>query len=174
MLVDSEIIGSFINRSFLDPEDDRVLDEMLNHEIGGGLRLRDLIEKEALRATLRKKQQDRAALAEVTNLPVQPQARRVQARKRLSQRTNSVVARVLKDLGLSFAGREVGKAVKTVAGRDNRAAVTSLLNTAINEHLGITSGKRKTTGADDNEDALAALDMVGDQVRDAIRKGGEL
>jgi DNA repair protein RadD len=48
MLVDSEIIGSFINRSFLDPEDDRVLDEMLNHEIGAGLRLRDLIKKEAL------------------------------------------------------------------------------------------------------------------------------
>ena len=66
MLVDSEIIGSFINRSFLDPEDDRVLDEMLNHEIGGGLRLRDLIEKEVLRATLRKKQQDRATTAEVS------------------------------------------------------------------------------------------------------------
>ena len=45
MLVDNEIIGSFINRSFLDPEDDRVLDEMLNHDIGGGLRLRDLVNK---------------------------------------------------------------------------------------------------------------------------------
>jgi DNA repair protein RadD len=143
---------------------------MLNHEIGGGLRLRDLIEKEVLRATLRKKQQDRATTAEVTSLPVQPQDRRVQARKRLSQRTNSVVARILKDLGFSFVGREVGKAVKTVAGRDNRAAVTILLNKSINEHLGITSGKRKTPGAEDNEDALAALDMIGDQVRDSIRE----
>ncbi len=170
MLVDSEIIGSFINRSFLDPEDDRVLDEMLNHEIGGGIRLRDLINKEVLRETLRKKQQDRAALAEVTTLPVQPQDRRVQARKRLSQRTNSVVARILKDLGYTIVGREVGKAIKTVAGRDNRAAVTSLLHTAVNEHLGITAGGRKGPGADDNEDAFAALDMLGDQVRDAIRK----
>ena len=43
MFVDNEIIGSFINRSFLDPDDDRVLDEMLIHEIGGGLRLSDLV-----------------------------------------------------------------------------------------------------------------------------------
>ena len=57
MLVDSEIIGSFINRSFLDPDDDRVLDEMLNHEVGAGLRVRDLgVTKEQLRETLRQKQ----------------------------------------------------------------------------------------------------------------------
>ncbi len=168
MLVDNEIIGSFINRSFLDPEDDRVLDEMLDHDIGGGLRLRDLVNKEQLRETLRRKQQEISAITS-GDVPVQPQARRVQARKRLSQRTGSVVARILKDLKLSPSGREVGKRDKTVAGRDNRAAVTSLLNKAINEHLGIKSKGRKTPDADDNEDALAALDMLGDGVRDSLR-----
>ena len=34
MLVDNEIVGSFINRSFLDPDDDRVLEEMLDHRRG--------------------------------------------------------------------------------------------------------------------------------------------
>jgi hypothetical protein len=169
MLVDNEIIGSFINRSFLDPEDDRVLDEMLNHEIGAGLRLRDLIDKESLRAKLRTKQEDQAA--EIESLPVQPQNRRVQARKRLPQRTNSVVARILKDLGLSPAGREVGKAIKSVAGRDNRAAVTAMMHSAVNDHLGIKSGQRKNPNADQNEDALAALDAIGDQVRSAIERG---
>jgi DNA repair protein RadD len=169
MLVDNEIIGSFINRSFLDPDDDRVLDEMLNHEIGGGLRLSDLIGKDVLRERLRAKQQDHAA--DIQSLPVQPQNRRVQARKRLPQRTNSVVARVLKDLGLSPVGREVGKAVKSVAGRDNRAAVTSMMNAAINDHLGIKAGQRKEPNADQHEDALAALDTIGDQVRDTIKKG---
>jgi len=169
MLVDNEIIGSFINRSFLDPEDDRVLDEMLNHEIGAGLRLRDLIDKESLRAKLRTKQEDQAA--EIESLPVQPQNRRVQARKRLPQRTNSVVARILKDLGLSPAGREVGKAIKSVAGRDNRAAVTAMMHSAVNDHLGIKSGQRKNPNADQNEDALAALDAIGDQVRSAIKRG---
>jgi DNA repair protein RadD len=169
MLVDNEIVGSFINRSFLDPEDDRVLDEMLDHEIGGGLRLRDLVDKEQLRETLRKKQ-EAAVVADTSALPVQPQARRVRARKRLAQRTGSVVARILKDLGLTPLGREVGKINKKVGGRDNRAAVSSLLNTAINEHLGIASGSRRTPGADDNEDALAALDMLGDQVRESLKQ----
>ncbi len=169
MLVDSEIIGSFINRSFLDPDDDRVLDEMLNHDIGGGLKLRDLVNKSQLRETLRQKQAA-GAVTDTSALPVQPQARRVQARKRLSQRTASVVARILKDLGLSPVGREVGKIDKKVAGRDNRAAVTSLLNTAINQHLGIASRSRSNPGADDNEEALAALDMLGDQIRDSLKR----
>jgi DNA repair protein RadD len=142
---------------------------MLNHDIGGGLKLRDLVSKNQLRETLREKQ-TAGAVADTSALPVQPQARRVQARKRLSQRTASVVARILKDLGLSLVGREVGKINKKVAGRDNRAAVTSLLNTAINQHLGILSGGRSNPGADDNEDALAALDMLGDQVRDSLKE----
>lgn len=170
MLVDSEIIESFINRSFLDPEDDRVLDEMLNHEVGGGLRVRDLVTKEQLRETLRQKQAT-GAVTDTSPLPVQPQNRRVQARKRLAQRTGSVVARILKDLNLSMNGREVGKIDKSVAGQSNRAAVTKLLSKAINEHLGIASRSRRNPGADDNEDALAALDMLGDQVRDALKGG---
>ena len=170
MLVDNEIVGSFINRSFLDPEDDRVLDEMLDREIAGGLRLRDLVSKEQLRETLRRKQEEMSAVTSAGDIPVQPQARRVQARKRLSERTGSVVARILKDLKLSPSGREVGKRDKTVAGRDNRAALMSLLNKAINEHLGIKSGSRKSPGAGDNEDALADLDKLGDRVRDSLKE----
>ena len=173
MFVDNEIIGSFINRSFLDPDDDRVLDEMLTHEIGGGLRLSDLVDREQLRETLRKKQQDVSSVVSTTDLPVQPQARRVQARKRLFQRTNSVIARILKDLGLAPSGREVGKCDKKVAGRDNRAAVSDLLNKAVNEHLGIASGGRKNPGSEDNEAVLAALDMLGDQVRDSLKRGSK-
>jgi superfamily II DNA or RNA helicase len=173
MLVDSEIIGSFINRSFLDPEDDRVLDEMLDREIGGGLRVRDLVQKDQLRETLRKRQQEVSPAASTDDLPVQPQARRVQARRRLAQRTNSVVARILQDLELTPVGREVGNRTKKVAGRDNRTAVTTLLNTAINEHMGIKSGSRKKPDADDMVDALVALDMLGDRVRDSLRRASE-
>lgn len=169
MLVDSEIIGSFINRSFLDPEDDRVLEEMLDREVGAGLRVRDLgVTKEQLRETLRQKHAT-TTTPDTSPLPVQPQARRVQARRRVAQRTNSVVARILKDLGFSLNGREVGKIDKRVAGQSNRSAVTKLLSKAVNEHLGIASGSRGKPGADDNEDALAALDMLGDQVRDSLK-----
>ena len=174
MLVDNEIVGSFINRSFLDPEDDRVLNEMLDHELGAGLRLRDVIGKDQLRETLRRKQQELSRVSNSGDLAVQPQARRVGARKRLSERTGSVVARIIKDLKLSPAGREIGQRDKSVAGRDNRAAVTSLMNKAINEHLGVKSGSRQNPDADDNEDAFAALDILGDRVRDSLRgKGGD-
>ena len=169
MLVDNEIVGSFINKSFLDPEDDRVLEEMLDRELAGGLRLRDVLQKEQLREALRRKHDELSAGPGPLDLAVQPQARRVQARKRLSQRTGSVVARILKDLALSPNGRQVGQRDKSVAGRDNRAAVTSLLNKAINEHLGIETKSRQSSNADDNEDALAALDMLGDRVRDSLK-----
>jgi DNA repair protein RadD len=169
MLVDNEIVGSFINKSFLDPEDDRVLVEMLDRELVGGLRLRDVLSKEQLRQALRRKHDEMSAGPGAAEMAVQPQARRVQARKRLSERTGSVVARILKDLALSPNGRQVGKRDKSVAGRDNRAAVTSLLNKAINEHLGIATKSRQSTDAGDNEDALAALDMLGDRVRDSLK-----
>jgi excisionase family DNA binding protein len=169
MLVDDEIIGEFLGRSFLDPDDDRVLDEMLEKEVGGGLRLRDLVSKDQLRTRLREKQQDR--LSEVVSMPVQPQRRRVQARKRLAERTGSVVARVLRDLGLSPMGRDVGRIVKGVAGRDNRSALTELLSRRVNEQLGIDSGRRGEISADQAEAALAALDSIGDRVREELRKG---
>lgn len=168
MLVDNEIVGSFINKSFLDVEDDRVLDEMLDHEIGAGIRLRDVIGKEQLRETLRRRQEEIPKINNSCELPVQPQARRVVARRRLSQRTGSVVARILKELNLAPVGREVGQRDRSVAGRDNRAAVTTLLNKAINEHLGISSRSRSSPGADDNEAALAALDMLGDKIRNSL------
>lgn len=168
MMVNNEIIGEFISQSFLDPDDDRVLREMLDRDIGGGLHVRDLVNPETLRATLRQKQQDRPS----DFVPViQPQARRVQARKRLAERTGSVAARVLQDLGLSPIGREVGKAVKTVAGRDNRAATTELMHRHVNEFLGIDKKKRATMSGDQAEKALAALDTIGDQVRRIIQAG---
>ena len=64
--------------------------------------------KDKLRETLRRKQEELSQVSSSGDLPVQPQARRVGARKRLSERTGSVVARILKDLKLSPAGREVG------------------------------------------------------------------
>jgi hypothetical protein len=60
----------------------------------------------------------------------------------LRERTGSVAARVLRDLGLSPVGREIGKAMKAVSGRDNRAASIELMHRRVNEYLGIPSGKR--------------------------------
>jgi DNA repair protein RadD len=170
MMVDNEIIGEFISKSFLDPDDDRVLKELLDRDIGGGVRVRDVVTPETLRAKLREVQQDKSgAFVPV----VQPQARRVQARKRLAERTGSVAARVLQDLDLSPVGREVGRAVKTVSGRANQAATTELMHRRVNDFLGIDKKKRATISGDQAEKALASLDAIGDQVRQIIKKSME-
>ena len=162
MLVDDEIIGEFIAKSFLDPEDDRVLDEFLGREIGGGIKLADLMSRDELRERLRERQG--SEVEEFVAAPVQPQRRRVQARKRLNERARSVAARVLQDLNLSPMGREVGRALKTVRGRDNRSAVIELVNGRVNGHLGIKAGQRGKISAEQAEDALAAIDDLGDEV----------
>lgn len=168
MVVDNEIIGEFIRKSFLDLNDDRVLDEFLARDIGGGIKLGDLLSKDELRARLKESQAATSSEGPAEELPVQPQRRRVEARKRLNERAKSVANRVLTDLGFSGVGREVGRAVKSVRGQANRAAMIKLMNDRVNEHLGIPSRQRSTISADQAEDALSALDMLGDEARDEI------
>ena len=101
----------------------------------------------------------------------------MQARKRLNERARAVTARVLQDLGLSPMGRELGRAIKTVRGRDNRSATFELMNRRVNEHLGIDRAQRGKISAEQAEDALAALDTIGDEVvrevRSALLHGSE-
>jgi hypothetical protein len=69
---------------------------------------------------------------------------RTRNRLKTTPAADAIVARILKDLGLTPVGWQVGKAVKSVAGRNNRTATSKLMNDAINERLGIGSGKRKS------------------------------
>ena len=167
MLVDNETIGEFIRQSFLDPEDSRVLEEFLKRDIGGGLKLGDIISHDELRDRLRRRQNPEPE--QFVAAPVQPQRRRVQARKRLYERARSVAARVLQDLELSPVGREVGHVITTVRGRDNRSAMIELMNRRVNEYLHIERAQRGKISADQAEDALAVLDDLGDKVVGEIR-----
>lgn len=167
LLVDNEILGSFIDQEYLDPEDDRVLDEILAQRIPGGLTLSDIVSRDELRRRLR----DRRDAAPTTPqaVPVTPQRRRRVARTRLSERTNSVVARVLQDLEISRAGREIARTPLVRAGIPNVQAVTRLLNAEVNSFLSIGIASRGTLTADQTEAALEKLDDLGDSVRDRIR-----
>lgn len=166
-LVDSELVSHFVDRAFLDPDDDRVLDELLAKQIAPGVALKDLVDKEKLREQLR--EQLAAHQEQPAPIPVTPQRRRQTARSRLNERTGSVVARVLKDLGLSRAGRDLAK---TFGGppAPNVQRVTILLNQEINKFVGVTSKSRKKLSADQTEKALHSLDDIGDQVRDRLRE----
>lgn len=169
LLVDDEIISHFIDQDYLDPEDDRVLDEMLGQRIAGGLTLGDIVTREQLRDRLRA-QRDTVQEEVPQPIPVAPQRRRRAARTRLTERTNSVAARVMQDLGIARAGRDVARVGLARGGSANTQAVTTLLQREINAFLGIASGSRGTLTAQQTEDALAALDDLGDTVRDRIRE----
>jgi len=172
LLVNDEIISHFIDLEYLDPEDDRVLDEMLAQRIAGGMTLGDIVTREQLRERLRERRSatDRE---EPQPIPVAPQRRRRAARTRLAQRTNSVAARIMRDLGVSRAGREVARAGLLRGGMANTQAVTALLQREINGYLGIGAQSRGTLTADQTDAALNELDSLGDQVRDRIRDAME-
>lgn len=172
MLVENEIVSHFIGSQFLDPEDDRVLDLILAQKVPGTpMTMGDFLSRDALREKLRAKKREHDAPPRP--VPVSPQRRRQAARTRLAERTGSVVARVLKDLGLAPAGREVGAAVKGVRGSDNRIATTRLLSRAINDSIGVGKGKRRDLTAAETEAALRELDRFGDEVRDQVAQAME-
>lgn len=168
LLVDDELISHFIDQAYLDADDDRVLDELLGRSVGGGLTLADLVDREALRTRLREKHE--SLLGDGPSpIPVSPQRRRQTSRSRLAERTGSVVARILDDLKLSRQGRDVAKAMPGGGMASNVQAATRLLHKAVNESLGIASGRRGELSADQTTTALEQLDAIGDRVRDRIR-----
>jgi DNA repair protein RadD len=166
-LVDHELVSHFADKPFLDPDDDRIIDELLARSLAPGLTVADVVDRGALRERLRERV---AAMAEQPQLiPVTPQRRRQGARKRLNERTGSVVARVLTDLGVARAGRDLARVVGGPPAA-NVQVVTKLLSTEINDRLGIPSGARKTLSADQAEVALERLDEFGDAVRDRLKQ----
>jgi DNA repair protein RadD len=172
LLVDDEIISHFIDHAYLDPEDDRILDELLSRPVAPGLTLGDFVSRDQLRGKLREQHQALGVEAPKA-IPVSPQRRRRTARSRLAERTNSVVARILQDLQISRAGRDVAKAIPRGAMAANVQAVTALLQQAVNDSIGIGAGQRGNITADQTQLALERLDDLGDQVRDRIKQAME-
>jgi excisionase family DNA binding protein len=169
LLVENEFISHFIDRAFLDPDDERVLDEMLAVKLGP-VTIGDLVDRDTLRKKLR--EHHAALAAEPTAITVSPQRRRRSARTRLRERTGSVAARILNDLGIARQGRDVAKALPGGGPlAANAQYVTRLLNREINDYLGIESRGRGELSSEQAERALDELDHLGDRVRDRIREG---
>lgn len=169
MMVHNEIISDFVKQSFLDPNDDRVVDKILDTVIPGVGPLRKFFDREEMRKKLK------AAQAEVLPgspqaIPVSPQKRRRASRKRLADRPKSVAARVLKDLKLAPGGFEISRLLPDAKGNNNLVAAIRLMHKGINERLGITNKARNKTSADQNEATTEELDAIGDELRDRIKK----
>jgi DNA repair protein RadD len=171
MVVHDEIISDFIKQSFLDHNDDRVIDKVLDTIIPGlGEPLRKFVSRDAMRERLREAQQKILEGTPLSSLPVSPQKRRQGARKRLADRPKSVAARVLRDLSLAPAAFDIAKALPDAKGTNNRVALIRLIHTAIDERMGIEKGQRNTPSAKEAEATMDELDAIGDAVRSRVQK----
>lgn len=171
MLVDGEIVSHFIDATFLDPEDDRVLDQLLEKEIVPGLALRQILTREALRAQLRERfGAQHPANEQPEAVPVTPQRRRQSSRTRLNERSKSVASRVLRELKLSPAGRDIGRADTRCRGLANRQALFKLMAVEVDEALGISSKQRNQPTGDELSGVFDRVDVLGDALRDRLRE----
>lgn len=168
MKVKTEVIESFFSNSFLDPDDDAVIDEMLGQPIANGLTLADIIDRETLRETLRQKQMEHAGTP--TPVPINPQRKRKAARTRLNERTKSVATRVLADLKLQRTGYDIFKAKATTQRGTNANVLIRLLHDEVNAFLDIDCNQRDTLPLDKLESGLDNLDTLGDNLRNRIQK----
>jgi len=169
MTVVDEIVKHFITESFLDPNDDRVLETILNQPIPGTpLTVRDITEPQKLREQILQNQQ-RLREQEPQEMFIQPQDERVGLQKRLNERTRSVANRVLNDLKLARAGRDIGKVFQDARGKSNADALIILMAVEVNAFMGIPEGKRKDTPPEKLRSAYDHLDSIGDSLREKVR-----
>lgn len=168
-----ERISHFLNRSFLDPGDARVLEEMLDAKGPGGITFRELgVTAEQLKTLQANRVAHREEPAE--KVPVQPQVRRQTLRSRLDSRSKTVHQRVLTNLGLARAGFDISRAIKEAHG-NNADALFIILNNEINSFAGRQKATRDLWSVEQLQAAYDGLDEVGDQVTASIGAaiGGE-
>lgn len=162
-----ERLSHFLNRSFLDPSDDRVIEEMLDAKGPGGFSYRELgITADVLRAQLAHRKEHEEEPAD--SVPVQPQVRRQTLRSRLDSRSKSIHQRILSDLGLARAGFDISRGFRGLRG-NNADALFMLLNREINHFVGEDNGTRESWTVDQLQSAYDSLDEIGDQVAESIK-----
>lgn len=166
LIAEDEVVSHFLSKSYLDPNDPDVLDEILDTKAPGGFTLRELgVTAEQLREKYAEREEREEAPAE--SVAVQPQRRRQTMRKRLDQRSKSVHHRILADLGLPRAGHQISQHIADVRG-NNATALFALLGAEINSWVGEEAGTRKDWTLEQVQNAYKALDEIGDSVRTRI------
>jgi DNA repair protein RadD len=171
MMVHDEIISNFVKQSFLDPNDDRIIDKILDIVVpGAGVPFRKFFTRDELRAKLKEAQKE-VLDATPQIIPVSPQKRRIGARKRLADRPKSVAARILKDLNLSVGGFELSRLLPQEAGgAANLVAAIRMVQSGVNRKAGIEKKKRSTLSATQAETGMEELDAVGDEIKSRIEE----
>jgi hypothetical protein len=89
--------------------------------------------------------------------------------KRLYERTKSVANRLLHDLGLARAGRDIGRVFADARGKGNSDALIILMNLEVNAAMDIPEGRRKDPPTEKLRGTYERLDAIGDALVRKIR-----
>lgn len=169
MVVQDEIISHFVEQAYLDPMDDAVIDDLLEEFRRRGLDpetlglSRDNFRQRLIQARTR-------ASMEPRELPVTPQRRRQEARRRLDERSRALANRVLTAIGASINGRNIALAYPELRSVNNYATVVQIVNRAVNERLDADGGTRREMSLERLEGALDQIDEIGDAVQTEINE----
>jgi hypothetical protein len=159
MAVKNEIVSEFFEEDFLHPDDQSLMDELLSHAESLGFDADQL--KEALE---RQKKQGVRRIKASSPFPVQPQAERREARKRLTEEGKRAAKLLLNRTGLDFGGRELSLKYFPGYSGNNFVVAVQIINKEIDKKLGIKSGQRQKLRTEDFLKGLGALEDVLNQL----------
>lgn len=169
MVVQNEIISHFIEQEYLDPMDDAVIDDLVQEFRRRGLDPEALgLSRENLRQRLIQARTRESM--EPREIPVTPQRRRQEARRRLNERSRALASRILNALGASINGRNIVMAYPELRSANNYAAVIMIVNGAVNERLEADGGTRGEIPLERLEEVLDQIDQIGDAVQARIQE----
>ncbi len=172
MNVTKEVLAAAFNNQFLDPDDPRVLDQIME-SIAAPLRRAGLqpqamgITHEVLREQL-KALHPKPEETPLPAMPASPQKQRQALRTRLNERVGHVAGRVLQDLGMKPGGKRVGSRMKKYGGEEDMSVAIKLVNAEIKTYLG-TAMKREQLDLEQLQRAYDGLDAIGDLVVQSLR-----
>ena len=175
MTVTEEILGQVLHDPFLDPEDNAALDRLLGSISDSvrqfGLTAEQLgISRDQLREKIRAAQPDKVETTPPEPIPASPQRTRQELKRRLNERAAAVAGRLLKELKLSPAGRDIGSAIKKYAGQPNTTVVNRMMNAEANTLASLKGKKQRGTASEVQlRAAYDGLDAAGDRVATTIR-----
>lgn len=171
MVVTQEFVDQFLSDSYLDADDDTLIDNAVHVARQQGLDLEALgITREELHERL-KQARGRLVPQAPERMEVQPQVRRQILRDRLRAQAQAAAGRVLESLGERPNGRRIAALGGSGGGaHNNLGAVMQMMHSNVNSHIGIESSKRRDQDIDALERGLDALEYISRQVEDELRE----
>ncbi|NLO07035.1 MAG: DEAD/DEAH box helicase family protein [candidate division WS1 bacterium] len=163
MVVRREIVSSFFQDDFIDPESELVLDDARAYFEQLGID----VSSEQLSALIGQRDQEEAGLRQLEGKPsiaVQPQRHRHEVKRRLKERGDHVAKILLNSFELSATGMELGRLYPHL-GKLNLIVAIRLVQKAINDELHIETGHRDKLPTEQLERVLSDLSAILNRLR---------